>query len=78
VFKILKEYENGKTATEVCRDYGISQQTLYNWKRKYGGMEAGDLKRLRELEAENARLKQMYASLALDHQLAKEIIAKKL
>ncbi len=78
VVKILKEYEGGKSAVDVCRDYGISQATLYNWKKKYGGMEATDLKRLRELEAENYRLKQMYASLALDHEMAKEIIEKKL
>ena len=78
VVKILKEYEGGKSATDVCREYGISQATLYNWKKKYGGMEATDLKRLRELEAENYRLKQMYASLALDHEMAKEIIEKKL
>jgi putative transposase len=78
VVKILKDYEGGKSAVDVCRDYGISQATLYNWKKKYGGMEATDLKRLRELESENYRLKQMYASLALDHEMAKEIIEKKL
>ena len=76
--KILGDYESGKPATEVCREYGISQATLYNWKKRYGGMEASDLKRLKELEAENARLKRMYAELALDHQMAQEIIEKKL
>lgn len=78
IVKILQEYEGGKTAVEVCRDHGISQATLYSWKKKYGGMEASDLKRLKELEEENAKLKRMYAELALDHQMAKEIISKKL
>lgn len=78
IVKILNEYSNGKTALEVCRTHGISQATLYNWKQRYGGMEASDLKRLKTLEEENAKLKRMYAELALDHQMAKEIIKKKL
>lgn len=75
---ILKEHEGGKTASEVCRAHGISQATLYNWRKKYSGMEAGDLKRLKALEEENARLKKMYAELSLDYQMAKEVIEKKL
>lgn len=75
---ILKEHDHGKSAIEVCRLHGISQATLYNWKKKYGGMEAMELKRIKVLEQENQRLKRMYAELALDHQMAKEIIAKKL
>lgn len=78
IVKILGEYDGGKTAPEICRAEGISQATLYNWKRRYGGMEASDLSRLKALEEENAKLKQMYAELALDHQMAKEIISKKL
>jgi putative transposase len=78
IVKILGEYDKGKTAVEVCREHGISQATLYNWKKRYGGMEASDLKRLRALEEENTKLKRMYAELALDHQMAKEIIEKKL
>lgn len=78
IIKILNEYESGKTASEVSRTYGISQATLYNWKKKYGGMEASDLKKLKALEEENRKLKRMYAELALDHQMAKEIIEKKL
>ncbi|HAW80033.1 MAG: hypothetical protein COA32_14210 [Fluviicola sp.] len=78
IIKILNEYESGKTASEVSRSYGISQATLYNWKKKYGGMEASDLKKLKALEEENRKLKRMYAELALDHQMAKEIIEKKL
>jgi len=75
---ILREHENGVSADEVARKHGISRATLYGWRRKYSGMEASDLKRLKELESENAKLKRMYAELALDHELAKEIIAKKL
>ena len=78
IVRILKEYEGGKKASEVSRDHGISQATLYNWRKKYGGMEASDLKRLKSLEEENLKLKRMYAELALDHEMAKEIIAKKL
>jgi len=78
IVRILNEYESGKTASEVCRDHGISQPTLYSWKKKYGGMEASDLKKLKALEEENQKLKRMYAELALDHQMAKQIIAKKL
>lgn len=78
IVKILESYSGGKTAAEVCREHDISQATLYNWKKRYGGMEASDLKRLKDLEAENAKLKRMYAELALDHEMAKEVIAKKL
>jgi len=78
IVRILNEFDQGKTAVEVCRDHGISQATLYNWKKKYGGMEASDLKRLKALEEENRKLKRMYAELALDHEMAKEIISKKL
>lgn len=78
IVKILTEHANGRPVDEVVREYGISQATLYNWKKRYGGMEAGDLKRLKALEEENAKLKRMYAELALDHQMAKEIIEKKL
>lgn len=78
IIKILNEYEAGKTTSEISRSYGISQATLYNWKKKYGGMEASDLKKLKALEEENRKLKRMYAELALDHQMVKEIIEKKL
>lgn len=78
IVKILREHEGGKSAAEVSREHGISQATLYNWRKRYGGMEAVDLKRLKALEEENHKLKRMYAELALDHEMAKEIIAKKL
>lgn len=61
IVKILKEVEGGRLVKEACREYGISDATYYNWKSKYGGMEASDIKRLKELEDENRRLKQMYA-----------------
>lgn len=78
IIKILKEAEAGKKTADICRAYGISSATFYNWKAKYGGMESSDVKRLRELEAENRRLKTMYAELSLDHQILKEVIEKKL
>lgn len=78
IVAILKEYSEGKSASDICRERGISSATLFNWRKRYGGMEAGDLKRLKELEEENAKLKRMYANLALDHEMAKEIIEKKL
>ena len=78
IVKILKEWESGATIEAVSRAHGLSTATLYLWRKKYSGMEIGDLKRLKSLEEENAKLKRMYAELALDHQVAKEIIAKKL
>lgn len=74
----LKEYEAGKKAEDICRELGINRQTFYNWKKKYGGMETQDLKRLKELEEENRRLKHMYAELSLDHRILKDIVEKKL
>lgn len=78
IVKVLKEVETGKLVKDVCREYGISDATYYNWKAKYGGMEASDVKRLKELETENQRLKQMYADLSLEHRILKDIIEKKL
>jgi len=75
---ILKEYDLGKDLESIIREYGVGKSTFYKWRQRYGGMEATDLKRLKQLEAENRRLKQMYTELALDHALAKEIIEKKL
>ncbi len=78
VVAILKEADAGMKVSDVCRKHGISDATYYKWKSKYGGMEASDLKRNRELEAENAQLKRMYAELALDNAAMKDLIAKKL
>ena len=74
---VLKEYENGRAVLDICREYGISKATFFNWKSKYGGMEVPELKRLKELEQENARLKKMYADLSLDYQIVKEVLSKK-
>ncbi len=78
VISILKEYDGGMKAEDVCRRHCISTATLFNWRKKYAGMEAQQLKLLRELQEENSRLKRMYADLSLDHELLKEIIEKKL
>ena len=78
IIRILKEVESGRLVKEVCREYGVSEATYYNWKSKYGGMEASNIKRLKELEDENRRLKQMYAELCLDNRILKDIVEKKL
>lgn len=78
IVTILKEADAGMKIGELCRKHGISDATYYKWKSKYGGMEASDLQRVRELEAENAKLKRMYADLALENTAMKDLIAKKL
>lgn len=78
IVKILKEVEAGRQVKEVCREYSISDQTYYNWKSKYGGMEASDVRRLKEVEEENSRLKHMYADISLENRALKDIITKKL
>lgn len=76
IVAILKEAEAGLPVQEICRQYGIGQSTFYKWREKYGGMEASDVKRLKELEEENRRLKQMYAELSLKSQMQADIIKK--
>jgi putative transposase len=78
IIKILKEAEAGVPIEDLCRQYGMSRSTYYKWKSKYGDMEVSQLKRLKELEEENRRLKRMYAELSLDHEILKDIIEKKL
>jgi putative transposase len=78
IVQTLKQVEGGRQVKDVCRELGISDATYYVWKSKYGGMEASDVRRLRELEEENARLKRMYADLALEVVALKDVIAKKL
>jgi len=78
IVKILKEVEGGRQVKEVCREYGVSDATYYIWKSKYGGMEASDIRRLKEMEDENRRLKQMFADLSLKHEALKDIVEKKL
>jgi len=77
IVSILKQQEAGIPTKEICRQHGISEATFYNWKSRYGGMEASDVKRLKDLEEENSRLKQMFADLSLDNQILKELFAKK-
>jgi len=77
IFNILKEYDAGKNVMDVAREYGVSKATIYNWKAKYGGMELNDLKRIKELEEENRKLKHMYAELALDNKMLKDVLGKK-
>ena len=75
---ILKEADAGMKVADVCRAHGISQPTFYNWKSKYGGLEVSELRRIKELEGEHAKLKRMYADLAMEHHALKELIEKKL
>jgi len=76
--KAVQELENGINAETVARNHGISKATLYNWKSKYSGMNVSQIRRLKELEEENRKLKQMYADLALDNRILKDVIEKKL
>lgn len=77
ILKALKEME-ARPAPEVARKLGVAPATLYQWKSKYGGMTLSELKRLRELEAENGRLKRMYADLSLEHEALKDVVSRKL
>ena len=77
IVKALKEDEGGRNADDIARELGISKATLYNWNAKYGGMESSDVKRLKELEEENSRLKKMYADLAMDNRILKDLFTKK-
>lgn len=74
----IKKQESGISTKEVCRELGISEATFYNWKAKYGGMEASDVKRMKELETELSQYKQLYAEVSFQLQAAKNLIAKKL
>jgi putative transposase len=74
----LRQVEAGEVATEVCRKMGVSEQTFYRWKKKYAGMGVAELRRLRQLEEENRRLKQLVADLSLDKTMLQEVIRKKL
>ena len=76
--RILKEAETGKSIREICREQGISVATFYRWQSLYGGMEVSELARLKELEQENRRLKQMFADTSLENKILKEVIEKKL
>ena len=78
IVAILKEGDAGVPVAQVLRQHGISQATYYNWKAKYGGASVAELRRLRELEAENAKLKRMYADLALENAAIKDVLSRKL
>ncbi len=78
IVSILKEADAGTKVTDICRRHGISDATYYNWKSKYGGMEASDLKRLKETAAELSQYKKMYAELARENYALKDLIEKKL
>jgi putative transposase len=77
IIGILKEAEAGAKSTELCRRHGISEQTFYRWKSKYGGLEVSEARRLRGLEHENARLKRLVADLTLDNLALKDLVGKK-
>ena len=77
IIRILKEVEGGTSVAEVCRKYGVSEQTVYRWRSKYGGLETNELQRLRELETENARLKKIVAQQVLDIDALKDLVSKK-
>jgi putative transposase len=78
ITQALKEHEAGKNVLDICRELQINRNTLYNWKKKYSGMDSELLRRFKELERENAELKRMYADLSLDHRILKNVIEKKL
>lgn len=77
IVQALKEYEAGKKAEDICRAMGITRATFYNWKKKYSGMDGQQLKQLKALEEENRKLKKMYAELALDNTMLKDVLSKK-
>lgn len=77
IVSALNRQEGGIPTKELCRELGISEATFYNWKSKYGGMEASEVKRIKELEEENARLKRMYANLAMDNEILRDLFTKK-
>lgn len=78
IIAMLKQHEQGVKVHEIARANGISEKTIYRWKTKYGGMDANELKRIKELEAENSKLKRMYAELAILNEALKDVIEKKL
>jgi putative transposase len=77
IVSMLKEYEQGKKVIDLCREHGLSEQTFYNWKAKYGGMDVNELKRIKELEEENSRLKRIVANMTLEIDAFKYAYEKK-
>jgi len=78
IVAVLKEADGGVAVKDLCRKHGISDATYYNWRSKYGGMDASDLKKMKELERELGQLKRMYADMALENRALKDLIEKKL
>jgi putative transposase len=78
IVKAIQEHEAGRKAEDICRELGITTAAFYKWRQRYGGMEASDVKKMKELEEENSRLKKMYANLSLVHEALKDAVAKKL
>ena len=78
IVSILKKQEAGIKTADICREYGISQAIFYNWKANYGGLEVREVKRLKELEIENSKLKKMYAEISMENYSLKDLIEKKL
>lgn len=77
IVNAIKEHDAGKSAIDICRELGVHKATFYAWRKKYSGMDSQELKRLKELEEENRRLKHMYAELALDNKILKDVLSKK-
>lgn len=77
IVNAIKEHDAGKSAQDICRELGVHKATFYAWRKKYSGMDTQELKRLKELEEENRRLKHMYAELALDNKILKDVLSKK-
>jgi len=77
IIGILRQQGQGQTVAQICREHGLSEPTFYQWKSKYGGLEVTELQRLRHLEDENRRLKQLVADLSLENQVVKEVLRKK-
>ena len=78
IVKAIKEHEAGRKVEDICRELGITTAAFYKWRQRFGGMEASDVKKMKDLEEENARLKKMYANLSLVHEALKDAVAKKL
>lgn len=76
IFNILKQAENGMSVIDICREHGIGNATFYKWRAKYGGMDASMMKRLKELEDENSRLKRMFANSQMDNEILRETLKK--
>jgi putative transposase len=78
IVKSINEHEAGRKAEDICREMGITTASFYKWRQRYGGMEASEVKKMKELQEENSRLKRMYADLSLVHEALKDAVAKKL